>query len=273
MIREPGRLEAYLLIRGSADLRKWRCCLFVIAESAQMDKFDHCLSVCVCVCHVYWDDLSVFSSRVSSPQSSEQEQTPGPPRASLPVQPQTGTAVSTPFLCFHPSIQSSHSPCHFPSPLMCYVIHPNARPRCCVRTFIGVEGSNPLPWWHSAALCCCGEVKKSACQHRCARFLRGERAPGVSVLLGPVRNFYSETQVSHSVRAGHADGEKTPTCSFHSLSSLPRFFLLPSQVFYLFYPRRIPASWGWRLKHLHFIAVFIGLPSSPMLSFDRLRLQ
>lgn len=55
MIREPGRLEAYLLIRGSADLIKWRCCLFVTAESAQMNKFDHCLSVCVCVpCLLRW---------------------------------------------------------------------------------------------------------------------------------------------------------------------------------------------------------------------------
>lgn len=136
--------------------------------------------------------------------------------------------MSTPFLHFHPSIQSSHPPCHFPSPLMCYVIRPYARPQCRVRTFSGVGGSNPWPWRHSAALCCCGEVKKSACQRRCARFLRGERAPGVNVLLGPVRNFYSEIQVSQSGRAGHTDEEKTPTYSFHSL---PLYSLRPSQVF------------------------------------------
>lgn len=164
--------------------------------------------------------LNNLPSCVFSPQSSEQKQAPGPPRTSLPVQPQTRTTVSTPFFYFHPSIQSSHSPCHFPSPLTCYVIHPHARPRCCVRTFIGVEGSNPSPWWHSAALCCRGEVKNSACQHRCTRILRGERAPGVNVLLGPARNFYSEIQVSQSGGAGHTDGEKTPTCSFHSLHSL-----------------------------------------------------
>lgn len=42
-----------------------------------------------------------FSSPIFSTQSSEQKQTPVSPRASLPVQPQTRTTVSTPFLFFH----------------------------------------------------------------------------------------------------------------------------------------------------------------------------
>lgn len=65
---------------------------------------------------------------------------------------------------------------HFPPPALSvpfsisfevlqYVIHLKARYR--VRTFIRVEGSSPLPWWHSAALCCCSELKKSACVSVC----------------------------------------------------------------------------------------------------------
>lgn len=195
---------------------------------------------CLCV-----ESLNDLSSCVFFPQSPEQEQAPGPPRASLPVQPQTGTPVSTPFLCFHPCIQSSHSPCHFPSPLTCYVIHPNARPRYRVRTFIGVEGSNPLPWWHSAALCCRGEVKKSACQHPFAQFLRGERAPGANVLLGPARNFYSEIQVSQSGRAGHGWREDSHLL-FSLSSSLPVLFSLPSFLFVLTLRESLPAQVkGW----------------------------
>lgn len=55
-------------------------------------------------------------------------------------------------------------------------------------------------------------------------FRRLKGAAGANVLLGPARNFYSEIQVSQSGRAGQTDGEKTPTCSFHSLHSLRVLF-------------------------------------------------
>lgn len=99
-------------------------------------------------------------SLIFSLQSPEQKQTPVSPRASLPVEPQTRTAVSTPFLFFHLHIQWSYFPQSFhpsvtlpPSAalslsmslLMCYTIHLKTLPRCNVRTFIQDEGSSPVP--------------------------------------------------------------------------------------------------------------------------------
>lgn len=138
-----------------------------------------------------------FFSLLFSMQSSEQKQTPVSPGASLPVQPQTRTTVSTPFLFFHLHIQRSYAPLWlslitlslspFLSLLMCYTIHLKTWPRCNVRTSIQVEGSSPAPG-DTVPLCAPVERWKKKCVRM---ILEGKSVPEVNVLFGPVRNFYS----------------------------------------------------------------------------------
>lgn len=169
-----------------------------------------------------------LSILLSSPQSSEQKQTPVSPGASLPVQPQTRTPVSTPFLFFYLSIQWSE----FSQPF-----HLSPTPSALFRLFWCVTwstwkhghgavsellsegwGSKSRARWHSAALCCCWEVKKSARVCVCVRahdFKRWKGAWSECFAWTCEEFLFRNTKFSQSiqsVRAGHTDAEKPPTC-------------------------------------------------------------
>lgn len=115
-----------------------------------------------------------FSFFYFSLQSSEQKQAPVSSRASLPVQSQTRTTVSTlrfSFFFFLPIHDLSltllrHSVSPFVPLLMCYVIHLKTRPWC--QKFYPGWGFRSRARWHSAALCSCRELKK-AVSVRCVR--------------------------------------------------------------------------------------------------------
>ncbi len=163
-----------------ADLQADAVAWLLIVQSTQKHGSEWFMSVffaLLChaeMCFKMWNHLpfNIFSF-FSPSQSPEQKQTPVSPRASLPVQPQTRTTVSAPFMFFHLSLQSSDFPqlshrflCPSLSLLMCYVIHLKTQPRCNVRTFIRVEGSSPAPGdtvplcppverWKTVSVCVC----------------------------------------------------------------------------------------------------------------------
>lgn len=191
-IRWPSRWSGRLVDDNSVNTKAW---IRMIYESVFLPFSAHAeISLWVLPSETNLNELSFFFS----PQSAEQKQTPVPSRASLPVQPQTRTTVSTPFLFFHPRI--SHLSLALPPSLsLCSLLSPFDVLRDPCENTATVQCQNLYPGWrfksrarcHSAALCSRGEVKRSVCMCVCARFLRGESVPGANVLLGPVRNFYS----------------------------------------------------------------------------------
>lgn len=197
-----------------------------------------------------WDEfynltLDVFPflySFLFSPQSSEQKQTPVSPRASLPVQPQTRTAVSTPFLFFHLSIQwsyfpqLSHLPLTLPLPFSVSFdvlrdpFENTATAHC--QNFYPGWGFKSRARWHSGALCSCWEEKKSVCVRCvCVHDFKRWKCSWSECFAWTYEEFLfgnmEFSQSIQSVRAGHTDSEKPPTCppSFSFSSHIPRHTL------------------------------------------------
>ncbi len=230
-----------------ADLQGDAVALLVIVQSTQKPESVWFMSVCFCpfpsmlrflfeMSFTIWNHLTFLFSLLFSLQSSEQKQTPVSPRASLPVQPQTRTAVSTPFLVFpslHPAILLSStlqsladSPSAAPSlpfSVSFDVLHDPFENMATVQcqNFYPGWGFKSRARWHSAALCSCQEVKKSVCV-RCVcvcvyvhAFKRWKCAWSECFAWTCEEFLFGNMEFSQSiqsVRAGHTDAEKPPTC-------------------------------------------------------------
>lgn len=237
-----------------------------------------------------------FSFFYFSLQSSEQKQAPVSSRASLPVQSQTRTTVSTLwfsfFFIFSPFMISLWLSSVIPFPLLCRfwcVTWSVWKHDHGVRGFILVEGSGLAPG-DTVPLCAPVESwKRQWVSDVCVcvsmlDFKRWKCACSECFAWTRVEFLFRNIEFSQSVRAGHTDAAKPPTrpppLSFSS--HIPRHTLslcfspigasMLSPHLCSFFPLRLSdslfvlsseriVSLGWRLKHLNFIAVYIGLLS------------